>query len=427
MNEETNTEEYIEFATINSGDRSYEDLINDRRRLKEIITNLMTDQGKLQNKIDHCKLYNEQIDDELSKLHELIPTEFPHIEDILTAALKYVTSTQYCLRKLERDLEKLQDRVSMYSTQIQQINIKITKHQETFTVHIPSIMAAISKCPNYIPGSFSISQEELRFSLQDIIMTPKNPRRNPSMGIHVGPIKLPKMKVAIVGKNGAVIMTPFEEEVAVPHTEYSPNSPHPHTVSTNVACLGEFLSPIQTALLDQDLIGAFYLVLGFLKTAHGEDSAGKYWPLFAARNYLPYVKFLEENQLSNSVENLMNYRENHPLSLFPDPDNIGAYVNSTDQATSVEEPSTAYVSRPTDTVAQLIETPTVRPSFRQLNEEHVFRPPEELRTPPLGTFVDDLESLIQTTPEQGEPQPAPRLEDVEPPLPEAHNTQNGEG
>ena len=119
--------------------------------------------------------------------------------------------------------------------------------------------------------------------------------------------------------------------------------PHPHVLSYQEPCLGDFGGPFWEALDDRDLVSALSILLLFLETVDANDAAGSYW------NRWPWLNrdelMMECDRCGRSVELHDPYTHYSDCEYHPD------YVSTDELAEALadfDEPQAAddmYLSR----------------------------------------------------------------------------------
>ena len=91
---------------------------------------------------------------------------------------------------------------------------------------------------------------------------------------------LPDLQLRINLQDGMSRVIKRDPKVLVPKA-WTDNVPHPHIMSGDGPCYGDFLGAVVEAYEDLDISHMVTIMLLFLEQAYPEDDAGAFWPRFA--------------------------------------------------------------------------------------------------------------------------------------------------
>lgn len=277
------------------------------------------------------EVYGAQIT-EIEAIYSIIDEECPNTKDFIKDALHFVAASIPRESEIRSRMDAAKRRMDELSDELSETRTKLARLRESIDVSADYLEDAFRRCPHYVDGSLMMKNDKITYRLTNVIMTPEHLDGDVVQRIHAGPIKLADIEIQFNSRRGIVELYPVNIDRSTPITGYSSAAPHPHTVNHTQACLGEFNSPYTVAIMDGDFVSAFYIVLAFLQSANGQDSAGRYWPLFAASRYEPYRSYLLDSSISNDWAAWESWAYHNLDSendyIVPDPNNPGEYMLS---------------------------------------------------------------------------------------------------
>lgn len=146
-------------------------------------------------------------------------------------------------------------------------------------------------------------------------------------------ITSPGHRLKITSKNGEGIRGYSSQPVA-----------HPHILSRQEPCLGDFGGPFWEAIDDQDLVSALSILLLFLETVDSNDAAGSYWSYWPWLNKNELVMQCDHCNKLVDLHNPYTHRSNceyHPGYVSTD-ELVEALEDFNDEAQAADD---MYLSR----------------------------------------------------------------------------------
>lgn len=210
--------------------------------------------------------------------------EFSAVADVLHDSIRKFDATA---NRQAREIYTINQRIAEFKELMHNAERRLLPNPERIiTKH--HIMDMFKSIPQIDENSVFITQTTgvnvsqtlgfVHFNVHDVIMTPdRNPFQNLNFGQPFG-ISLPKMKVSLALETGKLRIINAYSQPSNTRPAYSgSNVCHPHVLTGNEPCLGDFAGPVAESLAELDFETFGYLLIEFLSQAAHDDSAGQYW------------------------------------------------------------------------------------------------------------------------------------------------------
>jgi hypothetical protein len=329
-----------EYALTNS---AYTEIVNDLTRLTEVKDHLITTvipnieiklkyikdiKTELLNCIDNITIHGTQ--------EEIVNLGFSVHKDVITNLDNRIENLN-----IGRTTNRLSGYKLEVSSTIQQI-VELSEKLNNFSanklatiIKITEIEQKLYQLPNIIPNSVKLERtlneekEEvyLSWGLTGIYLTPNE---NPYLWINDGKpisIALADIKITIELLTSQVVITAYDisDTTARPYVWNNNHNVHPHILSGNKPCLGDWGGPIMEAISEYDWATVSGMFTLFLSNAYNSDGAGKSWYLGVLNTfYKSSDVYVKKNKCILEYPN-KNQQNVHSIAFYPDKDNIGKF------------------------------------------------------------------------------------------------------